>query len=61
MPRDRVDVRLTMTEQDLRLVVSALNDYQGATGSEKLRCYLQVTFERLLDEFFPEAEEEEED
>jgi hypothetical protein len=61
MAMERADIRLSMSEADLRFLISALNTLEGGIEQEKLRGYWQVTFERLLDDHFPDAADEEED
>ena len=61
MPAERADIRLSMSEEDLRVLISALNTLEGGIEKEKLRVFWQVTFERLLDDHFPNDDAEEED
>ena len=61
MPAERADIRLSMSEEDLRFLISALNTLEGGIEKEKLRGFWQVTFERLLDDHFPDDVAEEDD
>ena len=61
MAAERVEIRLSFGENDLRFLISALDALEGGTEAEKLRGFWQVTFERVLADNFPDEVVEEEE